>query len=142
MAAHHHRAVRLFIFLDLSKRVLRKASRPKQIFKPLVAEIFILQRQINIQRLDHCHCCLQIITLFAGNTNFLALNRGLCFQLGTFDGFDNFLRNLAMHALPYLHRLPNAVAASLLGLFKFQSLGVYTFTGKMGDDQFFNLTAL
>ncbi len=51
-------AVRLFMFLDLTRRILRKASRPKQIVKPLVAEIFILQRQINIQRFDHRHCCL------------------------------------------------------------------------------------
>jgi len=45
MPAHHHwavrLAVRLFIFLDLTKRILRKTSRPKQIVKPLVAEIFI-----------------------------------------------------------------------------------------------------
>ena len=43
----------------------RKTRRPKKIFKPLVAEVFILERQINVQGLDHRHCCLQIITLFA-----------------------------------------------------------------------------
>ena len=90
----------------------------------LVAEIFILQRQVDVERLDHRHCCLQIIALFAGNTNFFTLNGGLCFQLGTFDRFDNFLRNFTMHALAHLHGLSNAIATSLFGLFKFQRFGI------------------
>jgi len=47
-----------FVRWELHKDALFELMEMTGIVKSLVAEIFILQRQINIQRFDHRHCCL------------------------------------------------------------------------------------
>src|SRR5260221_4526888 len=87
----------------------------------LVAEIHILQRLLDLERAQKRDGVLQIVALFAGDPQFVALDRGLDLELAFLEGGYEALAELAIDALLDDHDLANLVAGGPLGILEVQS---------------------
>src|SRR6516225_7552143 len=91
-----------------------QARAPTAGVKCLFAEIDVLQRLLDLQAAGDGDRGLQIVALFAGDAQLVALNRNLYFQLGVLELSDQLPRESRVDPLPQHDRLPQRVAGSLL----------------------------
>lgn len=79
----------------------------------LVAEIFVLQRQVDVARFQECDGSLQVVTFLTADAQLVALNGSLHLELAALDHLHKFSRQIGFDAFLQQNSLVGLVAGHL-----------------------------
>src|SRR5262249_33535400 len=97
---------------------------PRSVSILSVAEIHILQRLLDLHRLDEGDRFLQVVALLAGDAQFVALDRDLDLELAVLQLLDDLLGKRLLDTLLDDHLLALGAMGGLLRVLEFQGAGI------------------